>query len=493
MPAMTSRLCLPRDRSLVLQLVLLTFAVLLVRPVHAEDWPQFRGQNSSGLAPAGTTLPAEIGPEKNVLWKVELPPGHSSPALVGDAIFVTGVRDKQKLLTIALDRATGKIRWEREAPHGDLEKIHSIGSYAQSSPAADSERVVSFFGSSGLYCYDHQGKLLWKKAMGPFHNDFGAGSSPIIVGDRVVLCQDHDLGSFLAAYDKRTGEQLWHVDRGAEFSRNWCTPVIWNVDGKSQIVLAGTLKVNGYDLETGKQLWTVRGVSRVVCMTPVVGADNHLYVAGWSAGGDPGERISLEPFDKVAPEFDQNKDGTFEEAELPKGALRQRFTQCDRDKDGKITPAEYEEFRMLFDQSQNTVLAIAPGGQGDISETHVRWRFGRYVPFCASPLFYEGRLFTVKDGGILTCLDAKTGEPKRTARVSGTGDYFCSPVAADGKIYLLSQEGKLTVASAEEQWKTLATADFGEEAYATPAIAQNKLYIRTAGHLYCFGTPPDGK
>jgi outer membrane protein assembly factor BamB len=453
----------------------------------AEDWPQFRGSNATGLASPGTALPTEIGPEKNVLWKAPLPPGHSSPVLVKNRIFVTGVRDKKQLLTIALDRATGQIVWEQEAPHEKLEQIHSIGNHAQSTPAADDERVVSFFGSSGLYCYDHAGKLLWKKPMGPFNNDFGAGSSPIIVGDRVILCQDHDQGSFVAAYDKRTGDQLWRVDRGLDYSRNWCTPVIWNVGGKQQVVLAGTLKVAGYEIDTGKQIWTVRGVSRVVCMTPVVGEDNNLYVAGWSAGGDPGERVTLEAFEKVAPEYDRDKNGMFEEAEVPAGALKQRFSQCDRDKDGKITKAEYDEFRMLFDQSQNAVLAISPGGQGDISESHVIWRFNRYVPFCASPLYYNGRVFTVKDGGILTCLDAKTGEPHKTARVSGTGDYYCSPVAADGKIYLISQKGKLSVVSAEDQWTTLSTADFGEEAYATPAIADSKLYIRTAGHLYCVG------
>lgn len=466
-------------------LLLCTLATELAR---GEDWPQFRGQNSAGLAPQGSVLPTEVGPEKNVVWKVALPPGHSSPVLVKNRIFVTGVRDKKQLLTIALDRATGQQLWEQEAPHKELEKIHSIGNYAQSSPAADDERVVSFFGSSGLYCYDHAGKLLWKKPMGPFNNDFGAGSSPIIVGDRVILCQDHDQGAFLAAYDKRTGEQLWHVDRGLEYSRNWCTPVIWNVGGKQQIVLAGTLKVAGYDLESGKQIWTVRGVSRVVCMTPVVGDDQNLYVAGWSAGGDPGERIALEEFEKVAPEFDKNKNGTFEEDELPKGALKQRFTQCDRDKDGKVTKTEYDEFRMLFDQSQNVMLSIAPGGVGDCTDTHVRWRVERFVPFCASPLYYQGRVFMMKDGGIFSSVDAKSGDLKKTARVPGTGDFYCSPVGGDGKVYVISEDGKLTVTSAEDQWKVLGTADLGEPAFATPAIADSKLYVRTVGHLYCFGS-----
>lgn len=462
-------------------------ALLFCSTLTAEDWPQFRGANAAGLATPGTTLPLEVGPEKNVLWKVPLLPGHSSPAIVKNRIFVTGVREKKQLLTIALDRATGQVVWEQEAPHKELEKVHSIGNHAQSSPAADDERVVSFFGSSGLLCYDHSGKLLWKKEMGPFNNDFGAGSSPIIVGDRVILCQDHDQGAFLAAYDKRTGEQLWHVDRSLEYSRNWCTPVIWNVAGKQQIVLAGTLKVAGFDIETGKQIWKTTGVSRVVCMTPVVGDDQNLYVAGWSAGGDPGERIALDEFEKVAPEFDKDKNGTFEEDELPKGALKQRFTQCDRDKDGKITKAEYDEFRMLFDKSQNVMLSISPGGQGDISDTHIRWRVERFVPFCASPLYYNGRVFMMKDGGIFSAVDAKSGELRKTARVPGTGDFYCSPVAGDGKIYLISDDGKLTVTSAEDQWKVLSTADLGEPAFATPAIADSKLYIRTAGHLYCFG------
>lgn len=453
----------------------------------AEDWPQFRGANATGLATPGSTLPLEVGPEKNVLWKIPLMPGHSSPAIVKNRIFLTGVRDKEKLLTFALDRATGAALWEQEAPHKTLEKIHSIGSYAQSSPAADDERVVSFFGSSGLYCYDHDGKLLWKKEMGPFPNDFGAGSSPIIAEGRVILCQDHDQGAFLAAYDKRTGEELWKVDRGLEYSRNYCTPVIWNVGGKQQIVLAGTLKVAGFDIETGKQIWKISGVSRVVCTTPVVGGDQNLYIGCWSAGGEPGERISLEPFEKVAAESDGNKDGVFEEEELPKGALRQRFSQCDRDKDGKITKFEYDEFRMLFDQSQNILLSISPGGVGDISDTHVRWRVERHLPFCASPLYVNGKVFMMKDGGILSSVDAKTGELKRTARVPGTGDFYCSPVAGDGKVFVISDDGKLTVASAEEQWKVLSTADFGEPTYATPAIVDSKLFIRTAGHLYCFG------
>jgi outer membrane protein assembly factor BamB len=461
--------------------------LVLTTSAYSADWPQFRGPASRGLAVNSPSLPADIGPESQVLWKTALPPGHSSPAIVGDKIFLTAVSDKQHLETICLDRGSGSILWRAEAPHQTLEKIHGIGSYAQPSPAADSERVVVLFGSSGLYCYDHAGKLLWRRAMGPFNDEFGAASSPVIADDRVLLCQDHDTGSFLAAYDKRTGEPLWQVDR-AEFSRGYSTPVVWEVSGRLQIVVAGTLRVCGYDWDTGRELWTVRGLSRVNCMTPAIGDDNTLYVAGWSAGGEPGDRIAMEPWADFTSQYDADKSGTLEDKEVSaSAALKTRFTQCDRDKDGRVTQAEYDEFQNLFDKSQNVVLAIQPGGSGDVTDSHVRWKYEKFVPFCASPLCCEGRVFTIKDGGILTCLDAATGKAHKSGRVTGTSNYYASPVAGDGKVYLLSQRGTLSVVSAEDQWTVLHSAEFGEETYATPAIVDGRIYLRTSGHLYCFG------
>src|SRR5206468_5343935 len=172
-----------------------------------------------------------------VLWKTALPPGHSSPVVVGDRVYLTAVRQK-RLLTLTLDRKDGRILWEAPAPAAVLEQVHRIGSHAQPTPAADAERVVSFFGSCGLFCYDRAGKQLWHRPMGPFKNDFGAGSSPILTGNRVILCQDHDQHSFLMALDVRTGEPVWKTDR-SEFLRGYCTPVIWDVGGKKQVVVAG--------------------------------------------------------------------------------------------------------------------------------------------------------------------------------------------------------------------------------------------------------------
>jgi outer membrane protein assembly factor BamB len=452
---------------------------------RASDWSQFRGPNSSGRPADDAPLPAELGPDTNVLWKTALPPGHSSPVVVGDRVYLTAVRQK-RLVTLALDRRSGQLLWEVEAPAPALEKVHKIGSHAQSTPAADPERVVSFFGSAGLFCYDKAGKLLWHLPMGPFNNDFGAASSPILVGDRVLLCQDHDENSFLMALDKRTGKPIWKTDR-SEFLRGFATPVIWDVAGAKQVVVAGTLRVAGYDLENGKEVWTAWGIARTICATPVVGDDGRLYVSGWAAGGDPGAPIAVEPFDEVIKRLDKNGNGKLERSELNDHPFGERFTQVDTNGDGFITRAEYERFRELFQKGKNAVLAIRPGGQGDVTASHVAWANTRQVPFCASTLYHGGLVYTVKDGGLFACLDPRDGQPLKVGRLPGTGNYYSSPVTGDGKIYLLDVSGSLSVVQAGRDWKVLSTSAFEEDVYATPAIADGQIYLRTSGHLYCFG------
>ncbi len=473
----------------MLRVMCLIIVLLACSPLNlaAGDWPQFRGPNGAGLATSNDPLPTDIGPKsKDLAWKTPLPPGHSSPVVVGQRIFLTAERDG-KLLTIGLDRESGKVLWEQEAPYESLEQIHAIGSHCQSTPAADAERVIAFFGSSGLWCYDHDGKLLWKKPMGPFNNTFGAGSSPLIVDGAVILGQDHDQGSFLMAIDAATGETRWTTDR-SEFPRNYCTPVVWNNNGHREIVMAATLRVAGYDFDTGKELWTVRGISRTVCMTPVVGEDGNLYVAGWAAGGDENEPIPIEPFDDSAARFDADKSGTLEEAELAEGPIQQRFVQVDRNKDGSLTKQEYEYFRNLFETGQNMLLSIKPGASGEATETHVRWRQKKQVPFCASPLYHDGMVFTVKDGGIVSCWNAANGKPLKQRRLESpaTAEYYCSPTYGDGKIYLANQHGVVSVLAADKSCDLLNLAEFDEMTFASPAIVDGKIYLRTNAALYCF-------
>jgi hypothetical protein len=454
---------------------------------NRTSWPAFRGHNSNGLALESTKrLPTKIGPDEGFLWKTELPAGHSSPVIANGKIFITAVRDG-KLVTIGLDQASGEILWEKEAPHKELEEIHSIGSYAQCSPVTDGKIVVSLFGSSGLYCYDVDGNEQWKVPMGPFVNEFGAGNSPLLVDGKIIVVQDHDADSFIQAFDVKTGDSVWKTDR-SEFPRNYCSPVVWKYDGRKHLVVAATLRTVGYDAETGKEAWTVQGLSRSVCTTPVVGSDNNLYVAGWAAGGDTDSRIVLPEWGTAVSQWDKDNSGTIEKDELPDGPIRPRFPQFDRDRTNKITQAEYTWYRSVFEKAENRIFCVKPGGRGDISTSHVTWQFRRYLPFCSSPLFVNGYVFTVKNGGIVTSLNAASGEDLKTARVEGTGNYYASAVAGDNKIYLADQKGVVSVISSFAEWTELHTVEFKDEIYATPAIVDGKIYLRTNGHLYCFGS-----
>jgi outer membrane protein assembly factor BamB len=171
------------------------------------------------------------------------------------------------------------------------------------------------------------------------------------------------------------------------------------------------------------------------------------------------------------------------------GPIAERFTQVDLDKDGSVTRAEYERFRELFREGKNVVLAIRRGGEGDITGSHVVWKNNRHVPFCASPLYLDGLIYTVKDGGFLASLDSSSGELVQRDRLAGSGNYYSSPVAGDGKIYIVNERGRLSVVQSGHTWRVLSSSDFGENVFATPAITGGRIYVRTTGHLYCFGLP----
>jgi outer membrane protein assembly factor BamB len=272
-----------------------------------------------------------------------------------------------------------------------------------------------------------------------------------------------------------------------ESRRSYATPVIWTVDGKQQVVVAGTLRVIGYDLETGKEIWTVRGLARLVNPTPVIGPDNVLYVSTWVAGGDADDRFDLPPFAEMLKRYDTNGNGTLEREELTNTILKDRFAQFDVDKDGHITEAEYEQTRAICNQAHNRLIAIRPGCQGEVTKSHVIWEVTKGLPYMPSPVLHEGKLFIVKDGGLLSCLDAQTGKLLSQERIYGTGRYYSSPVVVNGKLYLANQEGRLSVVEAAPGTRLLHRIAFGEEAYATPAVTGGRMYFRTKGHLYCFG------
>ena len=464
-----------------ISLVAVGLAILWnVEFAQADNWPQFRGVNASGTSHETTSLPTDIGPNRNVVWKLPVGRGHSSPVVFGERAYLTTLRD-EKLLTLAVDVTSGKIAWEAEAQYDKLESVHRIGSPATPSCATDGDVVISFFGSSGLHAYSVAGKLLWKQPMGPFDNSFGAAGSPIIVDDLVVIIEDHDTGSVLAAFDKRTGKEVWRTDRAA-FRRNYSSPVVWPQADGNQIVVVGTGQVNAYEAASGKQVWTVRRGSRVVSSTPVVSDEGQLYVV--NSGG--GEAPDQPPYAQLIATADANSNKMLEKTELPNSIIRSFIDQFDRDKNGSLDELEYESIRGTMMYAKPIAMRIKSGGHEDITDTHVAWSATKSLPRNASPLVVNGVVFMIKDGGIATSLDAASGEQLKSGRLRATGKFFSSPVYGDGKIYALTEQGKLNVVTAESNWKQLATADFSEDVYATPAIANGRLYIRTVQHLYCF-------
>ena len=253
---------------------------MLFRSAHAANWPQFRGPDAA--ATGNAKAPVHFGPKTNLVWSTELPPGISSPVIWGDRIFLTGV-DNAKLVTLALDRSTGKLLWAKPAPTEKLEAAHRIGSPAAPTACTDGERVVAYFGSFGLLAYDFAGAELWRHPLPAPVVEFGSSSSPILVGDLVIQLCDSDMDSYLIAVDKRTGKQAWKTAR-PDHRRGFATPFVWRHDGLEELIVNGSLKVSSYDPKTGALRWTSRGMARVANASPTAG-DGLLFIASWNKIG----------------------------------------------------------------------------------------------------------------------------------------------------------------------------------------------------------------
>ena len=454
----------------------------------ADRWPQFRGANASGVSNELRQLPAEIGPEQNVHWQVDLSPGVSSPVIVDERLYVTAVREENQLVTIAIDTGDGRVVWESAAPTHKIEQTDSkpLGRLATPTPAADGKHVVVFFGSSGLLCYDTDGKLLWHREMGPFENTRGATSSPIIVGERVILVEDHEVGSFIAAFDLKTGETIWKTERSL-FNRSYGTPVVWKNGATSYVVAVGSGLVTAYELDSGKPAFFAQGTSAVANPSPVVGEDNTLYVNS----ANPGPKREYQPsFAKLLERDDANRDGRLTKEEMPNGLFQNLFASYDEDHSGDLSSSEYSNLQRLLGTCRNGMIALKPGGDAlDRTDTNVLWHIKKSIPRTASPIYSKGHLYVITDGGVFSSINATTGEVVKSGRTPARGKFFGSPVLGDGKIYFASDRGELVVISAQPDWKVLSSADFGEPIYPTPAISAGRIYLRTETRLFCFAPP----
>ncbi|MGH9943498.1 MAG: PQQ-binding-like beta-propeller repeat protein [Pyrinomonadaceae bacterium] len=429
---------------------------------QAQNWPQFRGPQASGVAAEGKPAPASWDAAKmtNIKWKTEIPGlAHSGPVVWGDRVFVTTAissdpkaslrvglygdvepvkqEPKHTWKVYALDKRTGKILWERAAYEG-LPKVkrHTKATHASATPATDGRHVVALFGAEGLYCYDANGKLMWKQDLGPldagwFYDpdyQWGHASSPVIYKNMVIVQADIQKDSFIAAYDLKTGKQLWKTLR--DEIPSWGTPTVYEGRTRAELITNGTKFVRGYDPATGKELWRLGGNSEITTPTPFV-AHDLIFVASGYRPIQPIYAIRL-------------------------GAAN-----------GDITLAEGKE-----------------------SNASVAWSKQRGGPYMPTPIVYGEHLYTCSNNGVLAAYNAKTGEKVYQERIAGRGGAFtASPVAADGKLYFTSEDGEIFVVKAGPKYELLSTNAMGEVCMATPAISDGTLYVRAQRHLYAVAEP----
>jgi outer membrane protein assembly factor BamB len=430
--------------------LLLPISILaLAAGAIAEDdgWPRFRGPFENGMARGDA--PVQFSDKEHVAWKATIPGrGHSTPVIWGDRIFLTtavtvgaapaappaapggrggfggggGPQAEQKLMVMAFDRKTGKPLWEKTArtatPH---EGYHAqYGSFASNSPVVDAKHLIAFFGSRGVYCYTHEGQLVWEKDFGiqmKMLMSFGEGVAPALDGDRLFLLYDHEGDSFLVALDKNTGKELWRTARPAGSA--WSAPFITTVNGKKQMIVPATKFTAAYDPENGKVIWQTMGLGRnVIPMTTV--ADGVAYV--------------------------------------------------------------------MSGYQQPNLMAIKLGREGDLTGTDaILWQNQRGNSYTPSPVLYEGKYYFLTDNGTLSCFDAKTGKPFYSQeRLPKPYSFKASPVGANGKLYLASEDGDVVVVKMGEKYEVLATNTLeGQMFISSPVIVDNSLYLRGQNTLFC--------
>ncbi|HLL77231.1 MAG TPA: PQQ-binding-like beta-propeller repeat protein [Pyrinomonadaceae bacterium] len=448
----------------------LTFALCLcltvVAPAGAQNWPQFRGAGALGVAEGRPTLAAwDATKMQGVRWKTRIPGlAHSSPVVWGDRVYVTTavssagkseeryglygdvdpVKDEPKHTwhVIAIDKATGKILWDRVAHEGAPgTKRHPKATHASSTPATDGKHVVSLFGSQGLLvAHDAGGKLLWKQNIGVLDSgwfydpdyQWGHASSPIIYKNLVIVQADIQKDSFIAAYDLKTGKQVWKTPRPEEIP-SWGTPTVYEGKGRAELIANGTKFVRGYDPATGKELWRIGPNSEITTPTPFVAHDLIFVTSGYRP----------------------------------------------------IQP----------------IYAIRPGASGDISlkdgkesNEFVAWSKQRGGPYMPTPIVYGDHFYTLSNQGVVAAYDVKTGERLYQERLGGKGGAFtASPVAADGKIYFPSEDGDMFVIKAGPKYEYLGSNPMGEVIMATPAVSDGTIFVRTTGHLFAVGDAAPAK
>ena len=462
-------------------------ALVLAVSSSAADWPQFRGPEGTGIA-EGDVLPSRFGEDVNLVWKRAVPAGHSSPVIAADRIFLTGY-EGERLVVLSMERSSGEVLWIREVPRPRQEHFQPTHGPASPSPVTDGENVYAFFGDFGAISFDADGNERWRHPMGPFVNQNGHGSSPILVDGKLLLVCDQQVGSYLIALDAETGEQIWKAER-PETTRGYGTAGIFRPSrGTPQVVVPGAYRVVAYDLETGEELWWVTGFAWQLKCVPLFDGDT-IYINGWEIGGDPGQRQQTPSFEEVLASHDLDEDGALSQDEAPSERLKaaRPWSEADLGGDGKLDERDWY-FYAARRAPVNNLVAIRPGQmRGDITDRGVLWRYDKSLPNTPSPLLYRGTIFLVKDGGIFSSVDPAKGTAVRIDRLRDAIDkYWASPVAGDGKLYTVSEGCMISTVLPEADWKVLETSSLDGTCFATPAIVDGRIYIRSLQAIYSFG------
>lgn len=467
---------------------MITGAVALLLAVWSalvpDDWTRFRGPNGAGVAEE-YPLPAQFDRTTNLVWRAELPSGHSSPVLSNEHVFVTG-SDAVELITTALDRRTGATAWRARIPRSRQLHVDKRNHPASPTPTTDGRNVYVFFQDFGLVSYDAQGRERWRHELGPFTNAYGMGSSPIVAGDLVVLVCDQSIGSFILAVDRQSGRERWKVER-REATSGHSTPVLFAPPaGPQQLLVPGSFYLTAYELRTGRKLWWTSGLAFEMKATPVHDGTT-VYISGTTASSyEDSHGRNIPPFGALR-QADRDGDGRFSRDELPDALARRWHRLLDLDGDQHISEEEWNRYAAAR-RSAGGLWAFRMGGSGETTVESAVWHYDKAVPQLPSPVLYRGILYMVNDGGIVTALDPATGKVLAQRRLHEAVDsFYASPVAGDGKLFVVSESGKIVVLKAGVTLETLSINDLGEMTYATPALAGGRIFVRTREALYCFG------
>ena len=390
---------------------------------RAEDWPQFRGLGGQGHS-TEKNLPFEWGEGRNVAWRTPVPGrGWSSPVVAGGRVWLTTAVDNSggvSMQVLAFDAATGEEVVHVEAfLVGGLYLRNTKNSHASPTPIVEGDRVFVHFGADGTSAFSTEGEFLWETKLG-YESQHGAGGSPTLYRDLLIVnCDGHDQ-AYVVALDKATGEVRWKTMRREPYDQAYSTPLVIRVGERNELVSVGAFRAVAYDPQSGKEIWRVSygdGFSNVP--RPVYGHGLVYIATGFQ---------------------------------------------------------------------QPSLLAVRADGSGDVTKTHVAWTLKRGAPLTPSPLLVGDELYLVNDGGIASCLDAKTGETHWVQRLPG--GYSASPVLADGKIYFLSEDGLTTVIAPGTQFRQLAASRLDGDTLGSMAVAGGSFFIRTATHLYRIAARP---